>query len=74
MLAFTLLAVVSFHLNKDCVGAFFFVCSLSFKQMSLYYAPAMYVLSRSMLVDRANEVFRFAYLLGKCVSLGPDAG
>ncbi|KAH9049839.1 glucosyltransferase [Lactarius hengduanensis] len=41
MLGFTLLAVTSFIKGRDLLGAFLFTLSLGFKQMSLYYAPAI---------------------------------
>ncbi|KAF8552018.1 hypothetical protein OG21DRAFT_206018 [Imleria badia] len=41
MLGFTLLAINAFAVGFDLVGAVFFVLSLCFKQMSLYYAPAI---------------------------------
>ncbi|KAH0832368.1 glycosyltransferase family 57 protein [Lanmaoa asiatica] len=41
MLGFTLLAINAFAVGLDLVGAVFFVLSLGFKQMSLYYAPAI---------------------------------
>ncbi|TFK52429.1 glucosyltransferase, partial [Heliocybe sulcata] len=41
MLGFTLLALNCFVKNRDSLGAFFFVLSLGFKQMALYYAPAI---------------------------------
>ncbi|EPQ54608.1 ALG6, ALG8 glycosyltransferase [Gloeophyllum trabeum ATCC 11539] len=41
MLGFTLLALNCFAKNRDLLGAFFFVLSLGFKQMALYYAPAI---------------------------------
>ncbi|ETW81711.1 glycosyltransferase family 57 protein [Heterobasidion irregulare TC 32-1] len=41
MLGFTLLAVNFFIAGQDLLGAFFFVLSLCFKQMALYYAPAV---------------------------------
>ncbi|KAG9308454.1 glycosyltransferase family 57 protein [Chiua virens] len=48
MLGFTLLAINAFAIGFDLVGAVFFVLSLCFKQMSLYYAPAIgaYLLSK----------------------------
>ncbi|KAI0768999.1 ALG6, ALG8 glycosyltransferase family-domain-containing protein [Trametes elegans] len=57
MLGLTLLAVDFFAIERDLVGAVFFVLSLGFKQMALYYAPAI-----------------GAYLLAKCLYLGPTAG
>ncbi|KIM66625.1 glycosyltransferase family 57 protein [Scleroderma citrinum Foug A] len=41
MLGLTLLALDSFAAGLDVVGAVCFVLSLNFKQMSLYYAPAI---------------------------------
>jgi alpha-1,3-glucosyltransferase len=57
MLGFTALAVNFFYLGHDLLGAICFVLSLGFKQMALYYSPAI-----------------FAYLLGKCLLLGPTRG
>lgn len=54
---FALLAINAFAAGFDLVGALFFVLSLGFKQMSLYYAPPI-----------------GAYLLGKCIFLGPKEG
>ncbi|KAH9989678.1 glucosyltransferase [Russula compacta] len=41
MLGFTLLAATCFISGRDLLGAFFFTLSLGFKQMALYYAPAV---------------------------------
>ncbi|KIP08071.1 glycosyltransferase family 57 protein [Phlebiopsis gigantea 11061_1 CR5-6] len=41
MLGFTLLAMSFFAAGRDLWGAVFFVLSLGFKQMALYYAPAI---------------------------------
>ncbi|KAI0087799.1 ALG6, ALG8 glycosyltransferase family-domain-containing protein [Irpex rosettiformis] len=41
MLGFTLLALGCFGAGHDALGAFCFVQSLGFKQMALYYAPAI---------------------------------
>ena len=57
MLGFTLLTLNFFFLGHDLLGAVCFVLSLGFKQMALYYSPAI-----------------FAYLLGKCLLLGPTRG
>jgi alpha-1,3-glucosyltransferase len=45
---FTIWAIVCFAMGRDALGAFFFVCSLCFKQMALYYAPAigMYLIGK----------------------------
>jgi alpha-1,3-glucosyltransferase len=41
LLGFTLLAMNFFAAGHDMFGAVFFVLSLGFKQMALYYAPAI---------------------------------
>jgi alpha-1,3-glucosyltransferase len=41
MLGLTLWALNMFHLGHDLAGAVCFVASLGFKQMALYYAPAV---------------------------------
>ncbi|KAF9463046.1 glucosyltransferase [Collybia nuda] len=41
MLGFALFALNFFATGQDLLGAFFFVLSLGFKQMALYYAPAI---------------------------------
>ncbi|KAL0961133.1 hypothetical protein HGRIS_006106 [Hohenbuehelia grisea] len=41
MLGLTLFAVCAFATGRDLLGAFCFVLSLGFKQMALYYAPAV---------------------------------
>ncbi|KAI0365736.1 hypothetical protein BV20DRAFT_972820 [Pilatotrama ljubarskyi] len=41
MLGFTLLAANFFAMERDLLGAVCFVLSLGFKQMALYYAPAI---------------------------------
>lgn len=43
MLGLTLWSINFFQMNKDLLGAAMFVLALSFKQMSLYYSPAMHV-------------------------------
>ncbi len=47
---FTLLAINFFAIGNDVLGAFFFVLSLGFKQMALYYAPAIgsYLLAKCL--------------------------
>ncbi|KAH9812541.1 family 57 glycosyltransferase [Melampsora americana] len=42
MLGLTLAAIVSFHLDRDLLGAALYVCSMCFKQMALYYSPAIF--------------------------------
>ncbi|KIY73549.1 glycosyltransferase family 57 protein [Cylindrobasidium torrendii FP15055 ss-10] len=41
MLGFTLLSLCCFQTSRDGLGCLFFVLALSFKQMALYYAPAI---------------------------------
>ncbi|KAF7299547.1 Glycosyltransferase family 57 protein [Mycena chlorophos] len=50
MLGFTLLALNAFAFEADIIGAIFFVLSLGFKQMALYYAPAIggYLLAKCL--------------------------
>ena len=40
-IGFTILSLNCFAVGRDVIGAFFFVLSLGFKQMALYYAPAI---------------------------------
>ncbi|KAA8917715.1 hypothetical protein TRICI_000154 [Trichomonascus ciferrii] len=42
MLGFTLLSIVCLLHHRRLLASFFFVLSLGFKQMSLYYAPAIF--------------------------------
>lgn len=46
MLGLTLWSLNFFQSNHDLLGAATFVLSLGFKQMALYYSPAMFVVSR----------------------------
>ncbi|KJA21176.1 glycosyltransferase family 57 protein [Hypholoma sublateritium FD-334 SS-4] len=50
MLGFTILALNFFAKGQDLIGAAFFVLSLGFKQMALYYAPAFgsYLLAKCL--------------------------
>lgn len=41
MLGFTLWAVICFQTGHDLLGAVAFCLSLSFKQMALYFSPAV---------------------------------
>lgn len=64
MLGFTLLSIVHLFYENYLLASIFFVCSLGFKQMSLYYSPIIffYLLSRcynhkdtkSSLINRIN--------------------
>lgn len=49
MLGLTLWSLNFFQRNQDLLGAMAFVLSLGFKQMALYYSPAMCVFSRLFL-------------------------
>ena len=53
-IGFTLLALGCFGAGNDLLGAFFFVQSLGFKQMALYYAPAIgsYLLAKCIHLGR----------------------
>lgn len=42
MLGLTLLSLISLTLGRDVLGAVFFVLSMCFKQMALYYAPGIF--------------------------------
>lgn len=42
MLGLTLWSIVLFHTGHDLLGAIAFVFSLGFKQMALYYSPAIF--------------------------------
>ncbi|KAL0069802.1 Glucosyltransferase-like protein [Marasmius tenuissimus] len=52
MLGFTILAMDFFASGHDEIGAVFFVLSLGFKQMALYYAPAIgtYLIAKCILL------------------------
>lgn len=73
MLGLTLWSLNFFQSNNDMLGAVAFVLSLGFKQMALYYSPAMYV---TCIADDicADRYLSFAYLLGKCLWLGGPEG
>lgn len=42
MLGLTLWSINLFYLGHDVLGALAFVLSMGFKQMALYYAPAIF--------------------------------
>lgn len=52
----TLLAINSFAAGHDLLGALFFVLSLGFKQMALYYAPAIgsYLIAKCIYLGQVN--------------------
>ncbi|KAJ8474521.1 hypothetical protein ONZ45_g15921 [Pleurotus djamor] len=53
MLGLTIMSMNFFARGQDLMGAFCFVMSLGFKQMALYYAPAIgiYLLSKCIFLD-----------------------
>ncbi|KAI0345967.1 hypothetical protein BDW22DRAFT_1370359 [Trametopsis cervina] len=64
MLGFTLLALGCFAAGADVLGAFFFVQSLAFKQMALYYAPAIgsYLLAKCVSLGSRDGIRLFLRL------------
>ncbi|KAH7337033.1 ALG6, ALG8 glycosyltransferase family-domain-containing protein [Rhizoctonia solani] len=64
MLGLTLWAVNMFHLGHDLLGAVFFVASLGFKQMALYYAPAVgcYLLGKCFWLGKKHGTRHFIQL------------
>ncbi|CAE6390816.1 unnamed protein product [Rhizoctonia solani] len=64
MLGLALWAANMFHLGHDLMGAVFFVASLGFKQMSLYYAPAVgsYLLGKCFWLGKDHGTRHFARL------------
>ncbi|TRM64053.1 ALG6, ALG8 glycosyltransferase family-domain-containing protein [Schizophyllum amplum] len=64
MLGLTLLALNFFAIGRDTLGAAFFVISLGFKQMALYYAPVVgtYLLSKCIHVGGRDGRILFARL------------
>ncbi|OWB75351.1 hypothetical protein B5S31_g5236 [[Candida] boidinii] len=42
MLGFTLLSIVNLLYDNYCLASVFFICSIMFKQMALYYAPIIF--------------------------------
>ncbi|KAJ1303281.1 hypothetical protein OPQ81_011478 [Rhizoctonia solani] len=64
MLGLTLWAVNMFHLGYDLLGAIFFVASLGFKQMALYYAPAVgcYLLGKCFWLGKQHGTRHFIRL------------
>lgn len=73
MLGLTLWALNMFHLGYDLVGAACFVASLGFKQMALYFAPAVgsYLLGKCFWLGKEHGTRHFAHLaLTTSVSFG----
>jgi ALG6, ALG8 glycosyltransferase family len=60
MLAFALLAVLLFQQDRDLLGAAAFVASMCFKQMALYFAPAVLV-NICKMVSRAIFLAHLAF-------------
>ncbi|KAG6897078.1 hypothetical protein C0992_004319 [Termitomyces sp. T32_za158] len=64
MLGFTLLALNFFATGHDLLGAICFVLSLAFKQMALYYAPAIgtYLVAKCIFLGRTKGTTFFIHL------------
>ncbi|KAH7919268.1 hypothetical protein BV22DRAFT_1023274 [Leucogyrophana mollusca] len=64
MLGLTLIAINSFAAGYDLMGAVFFVLSLGFKQMALYYAPAIgsYLLGKCIFLGPVHGTRLFTRL------------
>ncbi|TEB40059.1 ALG6, ALG8 glycosyltransferase [Coprinellus micaceus] len=64
MLGFTILALCAFARDKDELGAVAFVAALGFKQMSLYYAPAIgsYLVAKCLWLPAPANVRLFTRL------------
>ncbi|KZT09122.1 glycosyltransferase family 57 protein [Laetiporus sulphureus 93-53] len=64
MLGLTLLALNCFAIGRDISGAVFFVLSLGFKQMALYYAPAIgsYLFGKCLYLGPAHGIRHFMHL------------
>jgi alpha-1,3-glucosyltransferase len=62
MLGFTLLAVDCFLTDHIYLGSFFFVLSLCFKQMALYYAPAIFAYLLGLCVYPRINILRLIML------------
>ncbi|QRV77618.1 alpha-1,3-glucosyltransferase [Ceratobasidium sp. AG-Ba] len=64
MLGLTIWAMNMFYLGHDLIGAICFVASLSFKQMGLYYAPAVgsYLLGKCFWLGKDYGTRHFVYL------------
>lgn len=60
MLGFTLIAIVNLVYDNHYLASFFFVLSLSFKQMALYYAPVIFSYLLGICVFPNLNVFRLA--------------
>ncbi|KAJ3864801.1 glycosyltransferase family 57 protein [Lentinula novae-zelandiae] len=64
MLGLTIMAMNFFATGQDLLGAVSFVLSLGFKQMALYYAPAIgsYLVAKCVLLGPANGGRLFVHL------------
>ena len=65
----TLLSLDFFATGQDLMGAFFFVLSLGFKQMTLYYAPAIgsYLLAKCLYLGPIEGYFFFLFLFARLI-------
>lgn len=64
---FTILAINCFVSGNDLLGAMFFVLSLGFKQMALYYAPAVgsYLLGKCLYTG-PKDGYVMSYIIKPC--------
>ena len=69
MLGLAALSLVLLHKGRDLLAASTFVLAMCYKQMAIYYAPALCVAEAKSRSSRS-----FAYLLGKCFFLGQRDG
>ncbi|KAG8959267.1 Glucosyltransferase-like protein [Tulasnella sp. 419] len=70
MLGFTVLAIDLFHSGHNLLGAIAFVCSLCFKQMALYYSPAIfaYLLGRCLALPSPRNVILLSKIAAVTIS------
>lgn len=64
MLGLTVLSLCAFARGQDAWGAVAFVCALGFKQMSLYYAPAIgsYLIAKCLWLPHPSNIRLFTRL------------
>ncbi|KAH9127097.1 hypothetical protein LEN26_003720 [Aphanomyces euteiches] len=61
-LGFTALSVACILNDHEFLGSIFYCCALNFKQMALYYAPAVTFFLLAKCIYRSNFVFHFVKL------------
>lgn len=62
MLGFALLSIVNLQYNNRLMASFFFVLSIGFKQMALYYAPAIFAYLLGSCVFPKINPMRLVYI------------